>query len=52
MDKEITAEECVKLSGTSRLFLHATRLDFEYKKNHYSIHSKTDFIKEAFLAMN
>ena len=51
LDKEITPEERLKLSGATRLLLHASRLDFEHKHHHYSIHSKTDFIKEAFAAM-
>lgn len=51
LDKKISAEERLKLSGATRLLLHATKLDFEYKQNKYSIHSKTDFLKEAFSAM-
>ncbi|MEA3372666.1 MAG: hypothetical protein U9Q62_03130 [Campylobacterota bacterium] len=51
LDKEITPEERLKLSGATRLLLHASQLDFEYRQHHYSIHSKTDFIKEAFTAM-
>ncbi|MEA3372665.1 MAG: RluA family pseudouridine synthase [Campylobacterota bacterium] len=51
LDKEITPEERLKLSGATRLLLHASQLDFEYKGHHYSIHSKTDFIEEALKAM-
>ncbi len=51
LDKEITADERLRLSGATRLLLHASQLDFEYKDNHYSIHSKEDFITEAFRAM-
>ena len=51
LDKEITQEERLELSGATRLLLHASRLDFKYKEHLYSIHSKTNFIEEAFSAM-
>lgn len=51
LDKEITVDERLRLSGAKRLLLHASQLDFVYKDTHYSIHSKKDFIGEAFRAM-
>lgn len=51
LDKEISHEERLKLSGSARLLLHASQLDFEYEHNHYSIHSKADFVSDAFKAM-
>jgi 23S rRNA pseudouridine1911/1915/1917 synthase len=50
LDRALSPQERIKLSGASRLLLHANRLDFFYK-NRYSILSKTDFIEEAFLAL-
>ena len=51
LDKEVTAENRLRLSGATRLLLHASQLDFDYKHNRYSIHSKDDFIKDAFDSM-
>jgi len=51
LDREISPEERIEKSGASRLLLHASQLDYAFKGNQYSIHSKTDFIKEAFSAM-
>jgi len=51
LDKNISAKERLQLSGATRLLLHASKLDFEYKQNLYSIHSKRDFLQEFFSAM-
>jgi len=51
LDKKISAEERLRLSGATRLLLHASQLEFDYKHNRYSIHSKVDFLGEAFRAM-
>jgi 23S rRNA pseudouridine1911/1915/1917 synthase len=51
VDKEITPEERLKLSGSIRLLLHANRLEFTYDGHDYAIVSKTDFVKDAFEAM-
>jgi len=47
LDRDITKEERIKLSGASRLFLHAQELEFTYKDKPYKITSSCDFIKEA-----
>ncbi len=52
LDKEITPKERIELSGATRLLLHANQLEFEYKHHFYSIHSKSDFVSEAFDAMH
>ncbi|RLA71843.1 MAG: RNA pseudouridine synthase [Epsilonproteobacteria bacterium] len=52
LDREISEEERIEKSGAKRLLLHASQLDFIYGGNHYSIHSQTDFLEEAFLSMN
>jgi 23S rRNA pseudouridine1911/1915/1917 synthase len=52
LDKEITPEERLKLSGSTRLLLHANRLEFTYDGHDYAIVSKTDFVKDAFKAMD
>jgi 23S rRNA pseudouridine1911/1915/1917 synthase len=47
LDREITSDERRKLSGATRLLLHASRLGFEYDGNQYDIHSVVDFRKLA-----
>ena len=51
LDKEIDVPERLEKGGATRLLLHAHRLDFQYKGTHYSIHSKTDFMKACREAM-
>jgi len=51
LDRELTPKNRIDLSGASRLLLHANRLEFYYKSN-FSIISKSNFIEEAFLALN
>ena len=43
LDKEISPEERKKLSGATRLLLHANRLTFQYNDITYTIESKEDF---------
>jgi len=47
LDKEISPEERIKLSGASRLLLHANELAFELKGEKYHIRSKINFIEVA-----
>ncbi len=47
LDKEISKEERVKLSGSSRLLLHAHELEFELYNKLYTIKSPFDFEKES-----
>jgi 23S rRNA pseudouridine1911/1915/1917 synthase len=47
LDKEISKEERVKLSGSSRLLLHAHELEFELYNKVYTIKSPFDFEKES-----
>ena len=43
LDKELDSQERIKLSGASRLLLHANELEFELYGKRYIIKSKTDF---------
>ena len=43
LDRDITPEERIVLSGARRLLLHASQLGFEYEDNFYDLHSKVDF---------
>jgi len=43
LDKELDAEERIKLSGASRLLLHASELEFELYNNPYRIVSNVNF---------
>ena len=43
LDREITKEERVELSGASRLLLHASQLGFDYNGNRFDIHSTVNF---------
>ncbi len=45
LDKELTAEKRIELSGASRLLLHANELEFELYNNIYHIKSKVDFLE-------
>ena len=47
LDKDISLEERVKLSGSSRLMLHACELEFELYDKTYIIESKEGFLKEV-----
>ncbi len=46
LDRKISLDERIKLSGASRLLLHAQSLEFEYD-NKYNISSSYDFINET-----
>ena len=48
LDKELCIDERVKLSGASRLLLHASELEFSLYGNAYHIKSKIDFETLAF----
>ena len=47
LDREITPEERKKLSGATRLLLHASQLGFEFEGNFYDVHSEVNFRKLA-----
>lgn len=47
LDKKISKEERTKLSGCSRLLLHAQALEFELYSRVYNIKSPLDFEKES-----
>jgi len=51
LDHELDDEERLRIGGSTRLLLHAHRLDFIYRHTPYSIQSQTDFMSEAFAAM-
>jgi 23S rRNA pseudouridine1911/1915/1917 synthase len=46
LDKEISLEERVKLSGASRLMLHASELEFELYDELYNVKSSKEFLEE------
>ncbi len=45
LDRELSATQRVKLSGATRLLLHANELEFELYNKKYTIQSKVDFEK-------
>lgn len=45
LDKELSAQERVELSGASRLLLHASELEFQLYNESYKIKSSVDFAK-------
>ena len=47
LDKELSTNERIKLSGSSRLLLHASQLEFSLYGQQYRINSKVDFEKVA-----
>jgi 23S rRNA pseudouridine1911/1915/1917 synthase len=47
LDKEISIEERIELSGASRLMLHACELEFELYGNTYNIESSKEFLEEV-----
>lgn len=47
LDRDITNEERIKLSGASRLLLHAHQLEFDYLDTSYTITSHNDFVSTA-----
>lgn len=47
LDKEITENERVKLSGYSRLMLHAAELEFELYDEQYKVSSTKEFLEEV-----
>ena len=47
LDKALSPSQREKLSGASRLLLHANELTFEFKEKKYHIQSKVDFKAEA-----
>lgn len=51
LDREMSDEERFKNTGADRLLLHASRLDFSYLHQNFSIHSKTDFLNECMPSM-
>jgi 23S rRNA pseudouridine1911/1915/1917 synthase len=51
IQKELSSEERLKKSGSTRLLLHAHSLEFEYENEVYKIESEKDFVKECFEAM-
>ncbi len=51
INKELSKEERLKKSGSTRLLLHAHSLEFTYQNEKYTIVSEKDFIKECFEAM-
>ncbi len=50
LDKAISPEERLQKGGATRLLLHASQLEFNYRID-YVIKTKADFVKEAFEAM-
>ncbi len=51
LDKELVGEERLKLTGATRLLLHADELSFVYKDIEYNIKSDVDFTKECLNAL-
>lgn len=49
--KELSAEDRMRIGGSTRLLLHANSLEFEYENEVYKIESEKDFVKECFEAM-
>lgn len=49
--KELTAEDRMRIGGSTRLLLHAHSLEFEYENEVYKIESEKDFVKECFESM-
>jgi 23S rRNA pseudouridine1911/1915/1917 synthase len=47
LDKEITEQERLKLSGASRLMLHASELEFELYGSEYNVESSKCFLDEV-----
>ncbi len=47
LDKEISNNERIKLSGSSRLMLHASELEFELYDKQYNINSSKHFLEEV-----
>ncbi|QFR48201.1 RluA family pseudouridine synthase [Sulfurimonas lithotrophica] len=48
LDKKIFEHERIKLSGASRLMLHASELEFDLYNKNYKISSKEDFLNEVY----
>ncbi len=51
LDKKISPEERIRKSGAKRLLLHASQLEFEFRRVHYFLKSKEEFVKEALDSM-
>ena len=51
LDKELSEEDRIKLSGAKRLLLHANELEFELYGRTYNIKSKIDFKKVCFSSL-
>ena len=49
LDKKLSKEERLRRTKASRICLHASKISFEHKNEHYEISSKTD-IRREFLA--
>jgi 23S rRNA pseudouridine1911/1915/1917 synthase len=52
LDKELSAEDRINLSGASRLLLHANELEFNLYNEEFHISSNADFVKICFESMN
>ena len=52
LDRELSLTERIELSGASRLLLHANYLSFTFDGVRYILQSRTNFIDDAFRAMN
>ncbi len=52
LDRELTPENRINLSGATRLLLHAESLNFNYLNQTYRIVSPVDFLEQAFKAFN
>jgi 23S rRNA pseudouridine1911/1915/1917 synthase len=52
LDRELSREERITLSGARRLLLHASELEFTLYGKNYTIRSNTDFEEICFLNMN
>ena len=51
LDKELSIENRINLSGASRLLLHANELEFELYDEEYHISSNIDFVQVCFESM-
>jgi 23S rRNA pseudouridine1911/1915/1917 synthase len=52
INKELSADERLRIGGSTRLLLHAHSLEFTYENEKYTIVSEKDFVKECFEAMD
>lgn len=47
-NRELSRNDRLKMSGATRLLLHASKLEFSFNNKEYVIHTKQDFLTEAF----